>query len=63
MKNCIRELRLKRKMTQKELAQKSGVSRNTIIELENQSQRTALLSTLQKLASALGTTVDTFFVA
>lgn len=49
------------KMTQEELAEKSGVSRGTISALENGIDRTTTSKTLVKLAQALDTTVDRIF--
>lgn len=57
----IKELREAMKMTQKELAEKSGVSRGTISALENGIDRTTTSKTLVKLAQALDTTVDRIF--
>ena len=58
----IRELREAMKMTQEELADKSGVSRGTISALENGSMRNTTSKTLLKLAQALNTSVDRNFV-
>jgi transcriptional regulator with XRE-family HTH domain len=49
----IAELRRKRKLTQEQLAEKSGLTQRTIASIE-QGQRWARLSTLHKLAKALG---------
>ena len=57
----IRELREAMKMTQEELADKSGVSRGTISALENGSMRNTASKTLLKLAQALNTSVDRIF--
>ena len=57
----IRELREAMKMTQEELADKSGVSRGTISALENGSMRNTTSTTLLKLAQALNTSVDRIF--
>ena len=57
----IKELREAMKMTQAELAEKSGVSRGTISALENGIDRTTTSKTLVKLAQALDTTVDRIF--
>ena len=57
----IKEVREGLKMTQEELAQKSGVSRGTISALENGTMRTTTTRTLAKLAEALNTTVDKIF--
>ena len=57
----IKELREAMKMTQEELAEKSGVSRGTISALENGIDRTTTSKTLVNLAQALDTTVDRIF--
>jgi len=57
----IKEVREAQKMTQEELAEKSGVSRGTISALENGSVRTTTTKTLFKLAKALGASVDQIF--
>ena len=57
----IRELREAMKMTQEELADKSGVSRGTISALENGYMRNTTSKTLLKLAQALNTSVDRIF--
>lgn len=57
----IKDVREGLKMTQEELAQKSGVSRGTISALENGTMRTTTTRTLAKLAEALNTTVDKIF--
>lgn len=61
MGNKIREYRKKKKMTQTELAKKSGVSRVTISQLENGLERNTSSSTLLALAKALDSTVDQIF--
>ena len=57
----IKEVRESKRMTQEELAEKSGVSRGTISALENGSMRNTTSKTLLKLAPALGTSVDRIF--
>lgn len=57
----IKEKREAMKMTQEELAQKSGVCRTTISNLENGTERATSSKTLLKLARALDTTVDQIF--
>lgn len=57
----IKEVRKELKMTQEELAKKSGVSRGTICALESGAVRTTTTKTLEKLADALNTTVDKIF--
>lgn len=57
----IKEIREAKRMTQEELAEKSGVSRGTIAALESGTGRTTTTKTLVKLAEALGTTVESIF--
>ena len=59
----IKEVREAAKMTQEQLAEKSGVSRGTICALENGSMRATTTRTLVLLAAALGVTVDKIFFA
>ena len=61
MKLLLKEIREKKGITQDELAEKSGISRATISNLEN--EVTVFNSqTLSKLADALDTPVSKFFV-
>lgn len=57
----LREIREQRKMTQEELEQKSGISRQTISAIENNSAKDVKVGTLLSLANALGTTIDNLF--
>ena len=57
----IKERREELGMTQEELAQKSGVSRQTISSLETGKYENVLIGTLAAIATALGTTVDKIF--
>ena len=59
----IKEVREAAKMTQAELAAKSGVSRGTISALENGTMRATTTKTLVLLALALGVSVDQIFFA
>lgn len=59
----IKEVREALKMTQEELAEKSGVSRGTISALENGLVRITTTKTLLKLAGALETSVEQIFFA
>jgi len=59
----IKEAREEKKMTQEELAEKSGVSRGTISALESGVERTTTTKTLLKIASALDLTVDQLFLS
>ena len=61
MGNKIREYRKKKKMTQAELAQKSGVSRVTISQLEAGIECNTSSKTLLSIAKALNSTVDEIF--
>lgn len=59
----IKEVREEKRMTQEELAAKSGISRTTISGLENGTARSVSTKTLLKIAAALETTVDCIFFA
>lgn len=59
----LKEVRKAKKMTQEELAEKSGISRGTIVAIENGSARTTTIKTLLKLADALDVTIDQIFLA
>lgn len=57
----IKEYREKLGMTQEQLAKKSGISRATISALEKGAARATSTKTLDKIAQALGTTIDAIF--
>lgn len=57
----IKERREELRMTQEELAQKSGVSRQTISSIETGKYDNVLVGTLAAIATALDTTVDKIF--
>ena len=57
----IRELREKKNLTQEQLAQMSGVSRTTIVLLENNEEHEAMVGTLKSLAAALNVPVSKLF--
>lgn len=59
----IKERREFLKMSQEELAKKSAVSRATISNLENNSERNTSTKILKRIASALETTVGELFFA
>lgn len=61
MRYRVKEFREKAGLSQDELAKKSGVSRATISALENGTVHSTSTKTLNKLAQALGTTVDKIF--
>ena len=57
----LKELREKEKLTQKQLAEKSGVSLNLIARIESGELKSTSTNTLFKLAKALNTSVEYFF--
>lgn len=61
MGNKLKEFRTKQKVSQEELEAKSGVSRSTISAIENDPTYNTTTKTLERLATALGTTVDRIF--
>ena len=63
MRYRIKELREKRRMTQEELATKSGVSRTIISKLEQDKPLNMLTDTLSKIAKALDVKVSSLFLA
>jgi putative transcriptional regulator len=60
IRNQIRELRSQRAMTQQELADRVGVTRQTIIAME-QDKYSPSLETAFKVALALGVTLESCF--
>lgn len=61
MKNRIKELRTRLKMTQDELANRAGVRRETIVFLE-QGKYNPSLQLAHDVAVALNTTIDRLFI-
>jgi len=61
MKNRIKQLRQKYSLTQEELAQKTGVRRETIVFLE-QGRYSPSLNLAHKVAKILKTTIDKLFI-
>lgn len=61
MQNNLKEIRTNRKVSQAELAEKSGVSRQTIIAIENGTRISVTTNTLVKLAKALDCSVEDIF--
>lgn len=57
----IKEVREEKKMSVAELAEKSGISRQQIYNLESDKENDPKLSTLLKIAEAMGVTLDTIF--
>ena len=62
MKMRIKEIREEKKMTQEELENKSGISRQTISAIENGKTKDVKSGTLIAIAEALGTTLDDIFL-
>lgn len=61
MKNTIKELRKSKNLRQEDLAQLLGVSRQTIIAIEN-NRYNPTLELAMKLARELGTRVEELFI-
>ena len=61
MKNRLKEARENKEMSQEELAEKSGVSRTTISELETEKKEVTTNITLEKIAKALEEKVSNIF--
>ena len=61
MENRIRELRKERKVTQDDLAGAVGVTRQTIISLEN-GKYNASLQLAYKIAKYFGITIEEIFI-
>ena len=55
--NNIRVFRKKKRITQAELSQKTGLSRNTIVNFEN-SKRDPRIKDLRKIANALNVPIE-----
>lgn len=60
IRNQIRELRAQKEMTQHELAEKVGITRQTVIAME-QDKYSPSLETAFKVARALGVTLEQCF--
>jgi XRE family transcriptional regulator, regulator of sulfur utilization len=56
----VRRLRLERKMTQEELAQKAGINRSYLGSVERGGRRTSM-ENIARLAKALGVSADVLF--
>lgn len=54
----LKELRLNKNLSQQKLSNISGVSRGTIVILENKENVVTTTKTLKKLATALGVRID-----
>ena len=58
----IREIRESKGISQTELSERSGISRATIWKLETDDKAVTMTSTLLKIASALGVSLDEIFL-
>ena len=58
----IKEKRKEQRLSQEELAMMAGVSRQTIINLENNAIKNITVLTLQKIAGALNCSVDDLLI-
>ena len=63
MKSAIRWFRLKKGMTQEELAEKAKISRATLSGLESGRVTVTTTKTLARIAEALGESIDSIFFA
>lgn len=61
MGNRLKEFRQRKKISQEELEAASGVSRATISTIENDPGYNTTTKTLEKLATALGSTEEQIF--
>lgn len=61
MKNKLKEIREKKRLSQEQLAEMSGVSRTTISDLENDKKQVITNITLEKIANALGKKITSIF--
>ena len=59
----IKEVRKSLKMSQEELAEKSGISRGTIVAREAGTERVTTTKTLVALAAAMNVSIDQIFFA
>ena len=57
----LKEIREEKGMTQEQLENKSGISRQTISAIENGKTNNVMSGTLTALADALDTTIDAIF--
>lgn len=58
----LKEVREEKRLTQEELAAKSGVSRQTIVAIETDPTYNTTFNTLVKLSDALETPIDSLFL-
>jgi len=61
--NRIKEYRIKKGMTQRELAQTVGIDRQLIYTWENGRQKLSQIAIAQKISEALGVPINDIFLA
>ena len=61
MKTKVREIREEMKLSQEKLAEKSGVSRTVISDLENGKPMNITVGTMARLSGALGKEISEIF--
>ena len=61
MRNKVKEYREKAELTQEQLAEKAGVSRNTISSLETKANTNVTYEIMKKISDALNKKVATIF--
>lgn len=62
MATALKEIRMKKRMSQGELAEKSGITRQTICAIERNPDYSASVKTMQRLADALGVPMKRLFL-
>ena len=62
MQYKIKEIRKKKRISQSELAELAGVSKGIIVRLEGDEEHDTQVSTLTKIAKALGVSVRSLFI-
>ena len=62
MNNKLKEIREELRMTQEELAEKSGITRQTISSIETDESYNPTFGTLKKLSDALGHSISDIFL-
>lgn len=61
MKYNIKEIRKKKRISQKELSELSGVSRGILVRLESGKEMETTTGTLKAIADALGVSIRSLF--
>ena len=61
MENKLQQIRENLHLSQEELAEKSGVTRQTISKIETNKKYNTTVGTLKKLSNALGCSIEEIF--